>query len=138
MSFLSLSILVLVASALCLILKRKLVNRIRKLEQDLQQVSSAMSQMAEIQVKEHEMFSSNIADLEERLVELSVPSFDENLPLEKRHQVLSLAQQGMPLEEIAQRLKAPVGEAELILNLRQYMGGGSSLPKNKRQVTQYA
>jgi len=138
MYFLSVLIMVLVATALHLILKRKLDSRIQKLEQDLQQVSSAMSQMAEIQLRNHEMFSSNIADLEERLVELSVPSFDENLPLERRHQVLSLARQGMSLEDIVQKLKAPVGEAELILNLRQYMGGESSLPNHKRQVTQYA
>ena len=138
MYFLSLSIVVLVATALYLVLKRKLIRRIEKLEQELQQVSSAMSQMAEIQMKNHEMVSSNIADLEERLVELSVPSFDENLPLERRHQVLSLAQRGLPLEEIVQKLKAPVGEAELILNLRNYMGGESSLPSKKRQGTQYA
>jgi hypothetical protein len=138
MSFLSLSIVVLLAAALYLVLKRKFDSRIRKLEQDLQQLSSAMSQIVEIQLKDHEMFSSNVADLEERLVELSIPSFDESLPLERRHQVLSLAQQGMPLEEIVERLKAPVGEAELILNLRRYMRGGSSLPDNKPQVTQYA
>ncbi len=94
--------------------------------------------MAELQLKDHEVLSSNIADLEERLVELSIPSNDDNLPLERRHQVLALAQQGVPLEEIVQRLKAPVGEAELILNLRQYMGGENSPATNKRQVTQYA
>jgi hypothetical protein len=138
MYFLSLLIVVLVAAALHLILKRKLDRRIEKLEQDLQQISSAMSQMAEIQLKNHEMLSSNIADLEERMVELSIPSFDESLPLEKRHQVLSLARQGMSLEGIVQKLKAPVGEAELILNLRRYTGGESSLPNHKRQVTQYA
>ena len=138
MYFLSLSIVVLGTTAFHLILKRKMIHRIQKLEQDLQQVSSAMSQMAEIQLKNYEMFSSNIADLEERLVELSIPSFDDNLPLERRHQVLSLAQQGMPLEEIVKKLKAPVGEAELILNLRQYLGGEVSSPNNKRQGTQYA
>jgi hypothetical protein len=138
MYLLSLSIVVLVAAALHLVLKRKLDRRIEKLEQGLQQVSAAMSQMVEIQLKNHAMLSSNIEDLEERLVELSVPSCDESLPLERRHQVLSLARQGMSLDEIVQKLKAPVGEAELILNLRQYTGGESNLPNHKRQVTQYA
>jgi HAMP domain-containing protein len=138
MSFLSLSMVVLVAAALHLMLKRRLNQRIQELERDLQQLSNAMSQMAELQLKNHEVLSSNIADLEERLVELSIPSYDENLPLEKRHQVLSLAQQGLPLEEIVQRVKAPVGEAELILNLREYMGGESSPENNKRRVKQYA
>ena len=138
MSFVSLSFVILVAAAFYLVLKRKLIQRIQKLEQDLQKLSGAMSQMAELQLKDHELLSSNIEDLEERLVELSIPSHDENLPLERRHQVLSLAKQGLPLEEIVQRLKAPVGEAELILNLREYMGGESSPENNKRQGTQYA
>lgn len=138
MSFVSLSFVILVAAAFYLVLKRKLIQRIQKLEQDLQKLSGAMSQMAELQLKDHELLSSNIEDLEERLVELSIPSHDENLPLERRHQVLSLAKQGLPLEEIVQRLKAPVGEAELILNLREYMGGESSPANNKRQGTQYA
>lgn len=138
MSFLSLSVIVLIAAAFHLMVKRRLIARIDKLEQDLQQLSTAMSQMAELQLKDHEALSSNIADLEERLVELSIPSNDEDLPLERRHQVLSLAQRGLSLEEIVQRLKAPVGETELILNLRQYMGGENSPDINNRQVTQYA
>lgn len=72
-------------------------------------------------------------------MELSVPSQDSNLPLERRHQVLALARQGIALEDIVQRLKAPVGEAELILNLRKYMGGESSpTGKINGQVKQYA
>jgi hypothetical protein len=102
---------------------RRLVRRIHELEQDLQHFSDVVSQMAEIQIKTFEKHSASIENLEERIMELSIPSHDTSLPLERRHQVLALSRQGVPLEDIVKRLKAPVGEAELILNLRKYMGG---------------
>jgi len=111
------------AVALNLITKRKLMGRIRALEQDLQVCSEVLSKMGEVQVTTHHKFAANFEHLEERIMELSVPSHDANLPLERRHQVLTLARKGIALEDIAKRLKAPVGEAELILNLRKYMGG---------------
>ena len=89
----------------------------------MQHFSEVVSQMAEVQMKTFEKHSARFEDLEERIMELSVPSHDSNLPLERRHQVLALARQGVALEDIVKRLKAPVGEAELILNLRKYMGG---------------
>jgi hypothetical protein len=43
------------------------------------------------------------------------------------------------LEDIVKRLKAPVGEAELILNLRKYMGGETARStKMNEQVKKYA
>jgi len=121
MLYFFLFILALYAGALHLAMKKKLFSRIQTLERDLQCISGVMSQMIETQMKTHRKYSANLDNLEERLMELSVPSHDSNLPLERRHQVLALARQGVGLEEIVRRLKAPAGEAELILNLGKYM-----------------
>ena len=130
--------LALYGSALYLFLNRKMTKRIQALEQNLQSYLDVMTQMAEIQKKSHQKISANFEDLEERIMDLSVPSHDSNMPLERRHRVLALARQGIALEDIVKRLKAPVGEAELILNLQKYMGGESSqtLAKNE-QVSPY-
>ncbi len=125
-------------TALHLWAKRKLLKRIGKLERDLQQFSNAMSQIADFQLKSHQKFSSNVSDLEERVLELSVPSQDTTLPLERRHQVLSLARQGVSLEDIVKRLNAPVGETELILNLRKYVSGEGRSVNDNQQVGHYA
>ena len=118
---------------------RKLVRRIHDVEQDLQRFSDVVSQMAEVQVKTFEKHSASFENLEERIMELSVPSHDSSMPLERRHQVLALARQGVPLDDIVKRLKAPVGEAELILNLRKYMGGQNTrTPKMNEQVKKHA
>lgn len=118
---------------------RKLGRRIQGLERDLQHFSDVVSQMAEVQVKAFEKHSASFENLEERIMELSVPSHDTSLPLEKRHQVLALSRQGVPLEDIVKRLKAPIGEAELILNLRKYMGGESARSeKTNGQVKKHA
>lgn len=116
-----------------------LARRNQALERELQRISNAMSQMAELQMKAHQRHTTRIADLEERMIELSVPSNDSSLPLERRHQVLALARQGIKTQEIAKRLKAPVGETELILNLGKYAGGEiSPAGKIPKQVRQYA
>jgi hypothetical protein len=116
-----------------------LARRNQSLERELQRISGAMSQMAELQMKAHQRHTTRIADLEERIMELSVPSHDSNLPLERRHQVLALARQGVNTQDIAKRLKAPVGETELILNLRKYMGAESApAGKIQKQERPYA
>lgn len=118
---------------------RRLVQRVQDLEQDLQHFSDVVTQMAEVQVKAFEKHSASFENLEERIMELSVPSHDSSLPLERRHQVLALSRQGVPLEDIVKRLKAPVGEAELILNLRKYMGGENARSmKTNGQVKKHA
>jgi hypothetical protein len=117
---------------------RKMLQRIQRLEQELRRTSDAVSQLAEIQMQSHKKYSVRIEEMEERIMELSVPSHDSNLPLERRHQVLALSRQGVALEDIVKRLKAPVGEAELILNLSKYMGGESaSAGRMNSQVKQY-
>jgi hypothetical protein len=96
--------------------------RIQSMERDLHCISDVVTQMAEAQIKTFQKHSAGLEGLEERIMELSVPSKDSSSPLERRHQVLTLARQGVGLEDIVKRLKAPVGEADLILNLRKYMG----------------
>jgi hypothetical protein len=126
------------ASAIHWICKKKFMGRIQVLERDLQGFSDVISKIAEAQTNTIQKFSSRFEDLEERFMDLSVPSQDSNLPLERRHQVLALARQGMPLEEISKRLKAPVGEAELILNLRRYLDKDSSpSAKRNKKVSSY-
>jgi hypothetical protein len=102
-----------------------LTARIQCLERDLQHISDMMTQMAEFQIKTFQKNSASIDGLEERIMELSIPSHDSCMPLERRHQVLALSRQGVALEDIVKRLKAPVGEAEVILNLQKYMSGGN-------------
>jgi len=63
------------------ITRRSLVGRLRTLERDLQHFSEVVSQMAEVQMKTFEKHSARFEDLEERIMELSVPSHDSSLPL---------------------------------------------------------
>jgi hypothetical protein len=137
-SFLLIMALTVSASVLYCITKKKMMARIQTLEQDLQLFSDVVSQMTEVQKKMYQKFTVGFEHLEERIMELSVPSHDSNLPLERRHRVLTLARQGVALEEIVKRLKAPIGEAELILNLQKYMGGEATRPvKGNEQVNPY-
>ena len=115
-------LLVLSAGFYCRYTLQSFDARIRRLEQDLHSISDVVTQMTEIQIKTFEKHSASLEGLEERIIELSVPSQDSSLPLERRHQVLALARQGLGLEDIVKRLKAPAGEAEVILNLQKYMG----------------
>lgn len=132
-------VLVLCACIPALAIRKILTQRIQVLEQELQHISNAVSQMAEMQLESHSKLSTSIEGLEERVMELSVPSHDTILPLERRHQVMTLARRGMSLEDIVKRLKAPIGEAELILNLGKYsVTSNKSRASNKEQVRQYA
>jgi hypothetical protein len=84
-----------------------------------------MSQMAEIQMKSYHKLTEDLGDMEQRIMDLALPSEDPNLPLERRHHVLALARKGNTIEEIVKRLKIPRGEAELILNLRNFVDAGA-------------
>jgi hypothetical protein len=137
--FLPVFALALYGGVLYLVVHKKFARRIRTLEQDLQSFHSVMSQMAEIQAQTYRKLSANLEGIEERMMELSVPSQNSNLPLERRHQVLTLARQGLALEDIAKRLKAPIGEAELILSLGKYMETDKPRAiKTNEQVGQHA
>jgi len=104
-------------------MKKKLERRVEALEDDQVRYAEVIAKIAEVQSRTFEKFSGRFDELEERILDLSVPSQNPEMPLEKRHQVLALAKQGVPIEEIVERVKAPVGEAELILNLRKYQSG---------------
>ena len=111
------------ATVLYRVAKGKLQQRVETLEKDLALYTDVVATMAQVQVKTFEKFSNQFDEFEGRILDLSVPSPNPDMPLEKRHQVLTLARQGVALDEIARRVKAPVGEAELILNLRRYRDG---------------
>lgn len=114
------------------LLQRKLYRRFSALERDLQQFSDVMCQMAEIQMKSYRKLNGNLGEIEERIMDLALPSNDSGLPLERRHHVLALARKGVPIEEIVKRLNIPRGEAELILNLRRFIDVGA--PKTAKAV----
>ncbi len=96
-------------------------RRFQRLQRQLSRSAEDMLQMAELQVDAYKRFSRHLAEVEDRLFHLAVPSADSPLPLGRRHQVVTLAKKGLGAEEIADRLKMPRGEAELILNLRRFM-----------------
>ena len=103
--------------------RRELLRRVEALEEDQARYAEVVAKIAEVQTRTLEKFSGRFEEVEERMLDLSVPSQNPEMPLEKRHQVLALAQKGVPLDEIVERVKSPVGEAELILNLRKYRSG---------------
>lgn len=101
-------------------------KRIRALERNLHHCCEALSQMMEIQMAEHQKIERSFGDLEERLLSLTTAENDGGRPIDRRYQVLTMSRNGFPLEEIVRRLNIPKGEAELILNLRKYMGASAS------------
>jgi hypothetical protein len=115
--------------------RKKLLRRIETLEEDMVRYSELIAKMADVQSRTFEKFSGRFEELEERVLDLSVPSQNPEMPLEKRHQVLSLAKRGVPIDEIVERVQAPVGEAELILNLRKYQNSLKNTAAPKRTTT---
>ena len=127
------------ASILHVVSKRTLSKRIQNMERDLQSVSDVISKIVDVQTRTFQKYSTRFEDLDERIMDLSVPSQDAELPLEKRHQMLALARQGVALKDIAKRLKTAPGEAELVLNLRKYLDRSKSGPVQAHtQVNPYA
>jgi len=116
------AVLAVTISALYWFTLKKLKGRIKSLEQELQAFSDVVIQMVDIQTQSHHQVTASLEDLEERLLDMSVPSEDANLALERRHKVLTLARQGVSAEDISKRLGTPVGEAELMLKLRKFRG----------------
>lgn len=97
-------------------------RRYLKLQGEVKRISEDLLQVVELQADVYHRMCRSIKDIEEKILELSVPSGDAPLPLERRHQVLTLARKGVAVDEIARRLNMPKGEAELILSLRRYAG----------------
>ena len=114
-------------------------KRARELEQNLHQCSEALCQMVEIQMTEHQQIARNFGDIEERLLSLVTAEGDSTRPVDRRHQVLTMSRNGFPVDEIVRRLNIPKGEAELILNLRKYIGAsGSKMDESSGDLRKYA
>ena len=95
-------------------------RRFLTLQAEVRRLSADLLQAVELQSDVYHRMCRGLSDVEEKILELSVPSGDVPLPLERRHQVLTLARKGVAVDEIAHRLNMPKGEAELILSLRKY------------------
>jgi hypothetical protein len=115
-----------VASTLLLLIRSE--KRAKVLERNLQHCSEALCQMVEIQMVEHQKNARSFGDIEERLLSLTTSESDSTRPVDRRYQVLTMARNGFPLDEIVRRINIPKGEAELILNLRKYIGTPESRP----------
>ncbi len=108
-------------AATCVALHLAWRRRLRRLERDLQTCTEAICQMADTHMSSHRRLSETLAETEEKLQELTVPSRSSGVTLDKRHRVLRLARNGVAVDDISRRLKLPRGEAELILSLRKYV-----------------
>lgn len=95
-------------------------RRFLTLQGEVRRLSDDLLQAVELQSDVYHRMCRGLSDVEEKILDLSVPSGDAPLPLERRHQVLTLARKGVAVDEIAHRLNMPKGEAELILSLRKY------------------
>jgi hypothetical protein len=95
-------------------------RRFLALQEEMRRFSDDLLQVVELQSDIYRRVCRGLNDVEEKVLELSVPSSDAPLPLERRHQVLTLARKGVSIDEMARRLNMPRGEAELILSLRKY------------------
>jgi hypothetical protein len=105
----------------CLVSLRLWRRSFRTLRREVMRFSEDLFQMADLQKDIYHRICRDLNGLEERILDLAVPSSDGPLPLERRHQVLTLARKGADLGEISRRLNMPTGEAELILRLRKFM-----------------
>ena len=104
-----------------IVLQGRWCRRFSALKQELTRLSEDLLQMADLQADLYHHVHRDLTKIEEKVLDMSVPSSDAPPPLERRHQVLTLARKGVALEEIARRLHIPRGEAELILSLRKYI-----------------
>lgn len=105
-------------------------KRLQALERDLQAFSGAMCQMAEIQMKSYQKLSGELSEIEERILDLAIPSESTNLPMERRRRVVALASEGSSVEEIAKRANVSRGEAELVMSLQRFKG--SAVPQSPK------
>jgi hypothetical protein len=128
----------LLAAGGCLMLHRSWQRRFLALRKEVTQFSEDMLQMIELQSDIYHRVSRSLNDIEEKVLDLSVPSSETQLPLERRHQVLTLARKGVALDEISRRLNMPKGEAELILGLRKYADGNYSPERVDGVIKKYA
>lgn len=116
-------------SGACLILAILSWRRCAHLRREMGQISDGVSQMATLQLELYRKVTRNIHDVEDRVLDLSAPSCDPSLPLERRHRVMRLSGKGLSVQEISERLNLPTCEVELILSLRKFAGVKGNTPK---------
>jgi hypothetical protein len=135
---LNIGIAVLLFGAGYLLVLRLLRRRFQSLKKDLAGFSGDLLEMIELQSEVNRRISRSVNDVEEKVLNLAVPSSDETRPLERRYQVMALARKGMPSGEIAERLNMSKGEADLILRLRNYVDrNGKRSRKNNGAAKSY-
>jgi hypothetical protein len=129
---------VLISAAGSLLLHKLWQQRYRALKQELKQFSEDLMQMAELQSDIYHRVSRHLNDIEAKVLDLSVPASEGALPLERRHQVLTLARNGVAVEEIAQRLGMPKGEVDLILSVRKFAKATPPPERLEGAIREYA
>lgn len=102
----------------CLALLWFVRRRLAGTERALAHITEDLFQMAELQLALLRKVSGDLRAMEEKLLDLALPTPEASLPLERRHRVLALARKGMAAAEIAERLGMPGGEVELILGMK--------------------
>jgi hypothetical protein len=122
----------------CFLLQRIWHRRFLALQREVAQFSEDLFQMVDLQMDIYRRVCRNLNDIEEKVLDLSVPSSNGPLPLERRHQVMTLARKGVDPEEIARRLNMPKGEVELIMSLRKYVDMKTSGERGQGGVKDYA
>jgi len=132
------AVAVLMAAGGSLLLHRLWRRRFLTLKHELAQLSEDLMQMAELQSDIYGRVSCNLNDLEGKFLDLSVPASEGVLPLERRHQVLTLAHRGVGVDEIAHRLSMPKGEVDLILGLRRFAQATPHPPRSQGAIKEYA
>ncbi len=103
----------------------------KKLETRLEQVTQGVLQLVNESEKANKELRQSVAKLETRTATAeavsSIQSFGENTQAEdlwdidRRHRVMTLAKHGLTTGEIAQRLRLPDGEIQLMLNMAQQL-----------------
>ena len=130
---------VLACCACYVLMQRVWLKRVQVLERDLQAVSGAIDQMAEIQMKSYQKLSGNLGEIEERILELAIPSQDSNPAPQRRRRVVALANKGSSIDEVARRANVSRGEAELVMSLQRFRAADApKSPKANGDVKPYA
>jgi hypothetical protein len=122
----------------CFLMHKHWQRRYLAVKEEMSQFSEDLLQMAELQTDIYRRISRNLDDIEEKVLDLAVPSSDGPLPLERRHQVLTMARKGAAIDEIARRLNMPKGEVELILSLRRYANPRAPAGPGQGALQEYA
>jgi hypothetical protein len=112
-------LITLLGTALYLAARRKDLLRIGEMRSEF---AEAIRELVTWSERAYKDLSREIKQIQDQLAEPARPddvqtSFNN---LDKRSHVIALAEKGLDLDEISQKLNVPKGEAELIINLKKY------------------